>query len=365
MASMDDASYQRNINSALWSAVEENRDACEEWVALITSLVDQDEDDAGWNIEETEEAGESRGMKRAAAAQQRSFRFIDGSLDRQATKKAMQKTRRFERKRFDRKRQVGRAGKVGQLNEPTEQFPAVQTLMEQTERGWGRQWSWSRTPKGAVETGMTAEGRRERWAEHNRCLQDMVTDNGDGSFRLGWISRTEQEQVNARCRSRIGWWQQPWSRLYTPEDTEEKDCNWTREVVGNQSAAFWSGWGEKAARWDEMRAAVAAVQVILQREQAATDKADVRASLHHRHNVALVAANVALAARLAESNNTWPGPTFGTIVGVDGQNWGVVIKKEHGWDGGTVWRLHPSGRIAKESTRGAKWVWADGCTATE
>ena len=345
MTRMANASYQRNMNSALWSSVEENRDAYYEWLALIGPDCTEEEEAAGWNIDETEEAGEGRSMKRIAAQQQSSR--TPGPSQRQVSKQAQRQTWRSDRKRRERKRNVGRAGKIGQLDEPTACFRGESgQLSEYAVYGYGR-LRLRGGGGGAVETGMTTEDRRERWKEHNKCLQGMVTDNGDGSFRMGWKSRPEMLSLR-----KGGWWQQPWSRLYSPEDTAEKTGDWTREVVG-PSATFWS---EESKRERAMKhLAGELVWWTTMAVELAAGYEDLAAG--YAEQAARLAESKAELAESKATSNTWTGPTFGTIIGVDGQSWGVAIKKETGWDGGTVWRLHRSGRIAKESTRGVKWVW--------
>lgn len=346
---MANASYQRNMNSALWSSVEENRDAYYEWLALIgPDCTEEKEEEAGWNIEETEEAGEGRKHRvQGKGGRKRHAPPSPEHRVRQVAKQACKETWKTNRRMRERKRKVGRATKGGQLDEPTECFRGESgQLSEYAVYGYGR-LRLRGGGGGAVETGMTTEDRRERWKEHNKCLQGMVTDNGDGSFRMGWKSRPEMLSLR-----KGGWWQQPWSRLYSPEDTVEKAGDWTREVVG-ASATFWSEESKRERAMKHLAGELVwwttmAVELAAGYEDLASGYAEQAARLAESK------------AELAESkatSNTWTGPTFGTIIGVDGQSWGVAIKKETGWDGGTVWRLHPSGRIAKESTRGVKWVW--------
>jgi len=245
---------EENISGPWWPVCEEeNRDAYAAWCGIVDPLIDVIEEESGWNMAEVRDDPDGRKHRvQGTGGRKRHAPPSPEHRVRQVAKQACKETWKTNRRMRERKRKVGRATKGGQLDEPTECFHGESgEIREYAVHGYGGFWLRG-GGGGAVEAGMSSMERRERWNEHNSCLQHMIQERVrcPRTWRLlpvrGWRTRTVLAQMAAEERDSYHG-NQPWDR--------NAHYHWpasfvmTRETVTNPSSIFWAGFATRRGRF--------------------------------------------------------------------------------------------------------------------
>lgn len=232
-------------------------------------------------------ASEPDGRRRAPKA----VRGVDVGVKKRDLLKAWA----FDKKRRERKRNVGRTSKDAQLVEPTRAYREQISDMQWANSMGRYRFVGALAPEdkdglGAIEMTMSLEAKRVRLEEHVKCLRYMVTMSAGNLWKKGWVSRAEKTCVDRDDRDSYHGANPRFLQSHKRAQIAGKDGYWslqTRETTKNRRLdSTIHFWGTLQRRLEDL-AQINRYMMLSREARAREDTANMRLSIERDKNMEL------------------------------------------------------------------------------